>query len=367
MLTGQYPSSHGAVSKRYSLSEEKVTVTELLSSMGYETVGFYSALLLGPFYHLPQGFELYERHGREFGQKPRSIDRTKAVSGADVMARARDWLRNRTSTRPFFLFVHVYDPHFDYMSHAPYDVYFDPDNYQHLTPGPKPKKPSKYDPLSVPERNRRLSLYDGEIRFEDRCVHQLLNSLEEHDLLDETLIMIVSDHGEEFLDHGGQYHGQTLYEEVIHVPLIVRYPGVFDGGRIVSELVSLTDLFPTIAELLDVDVSEHVQGVPLQGVLSGQVERAGVIAENRRRYIAFRSPEWKVIFDRKTGEGRLFSLLEDPGERSDVAEQNRDIYELYLERIHEAAVGRFALDTGDEEVTLTPEREQELRALGYVD
>jgi arylsulfatase A-like enzyme len=148
--------------------------------------------------------------------------------------------------------------------------------------------------------------------------------------------------------------------------VILKLPGVFEGGAIVTDPVSLIDILPTIGRLLSLDVGERIQGVPLQDVCSGGAQRAGVVAELGRRYRTFRGLAWKLILDRKSGHAELYSLADDPGERRNLAEERPDIRAELLQALQDSRYDRYAPDS-----VATPELDagtvSELQALGYVD
>jgi arylsulfatase A-like enzyme len=364
LFTGQYPSIHGATGR--PLPEETLTLAEALRSAGYETAGFHSGVFLNRFYGFSQGFGVYERHGRGFD--PQSLDPKQVVSAPGVVARALRWLSNEWSGEPFFLFLHIFDPHADYLPHPPYDRYFQPEDYARLPVGPKrgpPARRGEQAPVSIEERNRLLIRYDAEIRFVDRRLQELANFLEGRGLLDETMLILVADHGEEFLDHGYGQHGRALYDETIRVPLIVRYPGLFEGGRIVADPVSLIDVFPTIAALLGLAVEEHVQGVAFQEVLAGSVVRPGVAAEHGRQ-VALRGRDWKMIYHLKTEVGELYSLLDDPGETVNLVREEPALYERCRRLLLEVTQDRLSPRSA-EPASIDEDTQRELRSLGYVD
>ncbi len=376
LMTGQYVGSHGVYTGHRRLSKDKITLAEVLAAAGYSTVGFYSTTFVSPGYGLSQGFREYERHGRDFDQEARRIweekfgvqEAPRCVSTAPGMtARVRRWLEEQWNGEPFLMFVHIFDPHWAYKPQPVYESYFggwDRSGIQEWT-----EPPPEDVPGDLSERLKRdlLDFYDSEIRSVDRNLQHLLAAFEEAGILDRTLVVLVADHGEEFLEHGNVEHSKTLYDESLRIPMILRFPGVFEGGRIVTEPVSLVDVFPTVQRLLALEEGGAVQGVALQDLLAGRAERRGVVAELRRRYVCFRESDWKLILDLKHGENELYSLREDPRELENLVSSRPEILRKLEQELADAQRGQYAGSDSGGVPELDAERQNELRALGYVE
>jgi hypothetical protein len=253
----------------------------------------------------------------------------------------RDALRwiDLNSDRPFFLFAHYFDPHEPYAPPPPYDTLYRGDYegrignsfvlHEHL-PGVVGTRFDDLRTLTAADWVRIVSLYDGEIAFTDVAIDSLLMGLRHRGLAEKTLILFLSDHGEEFFEHEAFGHGHALFDEVIKVPLIVSLPGRLPEGGRISRQVRLVDVMPTVFDLLDIDVESRCEGVSLAPLLegSGDVEmRQDVLLPPQ---VAFsegllRGPErksitsypWKLIYYLDTQEHRLFNLDEDPDEKTD--------------------------------------------------
>src|SRR5690606_36391817 len=149
--------------------------------------------------------------------------------------------------RPFFTFVHLWDVHYDYIPPEPYYSMYDP-NYSGALDGRRIAFEGFPLSASAADVRHLLSLYDGEIRYTDETIAHLLGALESHGLVENTLIVLTADHGEEFKEHGNKGHQKTLYQEIIHIPLILSAPNRLPEGLVVEEPVALSDVAPTIAE-----------------------------------------------------------------------------------------------------------------------
>jgi hypothetical protein len=179
------------------------------------------------------------------------------------------------------------------------------------------------------------ALYDGEITFTDKAVGELLDGLDERGLSENTLVVFVSDHGEEFYEHGGFEHGHTMYDELIRVPLIFSLSGEMSPGKRIGRQVRMMDVMPTILDYLGMNSSSHLEGVSLRPLISGEGEPADkpdVLLPHRFAYseAMLYGPEkkcmtafpWKVVYDMVSAETMVFNLEEDPAELSDLAASN---------------------------------------------
>jgi choline-sulfatase len=234
MFTGLYPPNHGArLNGDFVLGPEQVTLAEILQSAGYETAAFASSFVVNSRFGLNQGFDIYDetigvdRSGStvaELNQRP----------AGDVTRAAIQWLERRSPDRPFFAWVHYFDPHLPY--------------------SPPPAFAARY----------RGRLYDGEIAYMDSEIAKLLAALDGRGLRNKTLVIAVADHGEGLGDHGESTHDRLIYESVMRIPLILACPGLFSGPyRVEDAVVATIDIFPTVLELLGLRTARSVDGVSL--------------------------------------------------------------------------------------------------------
>jgi arylsulfatase A-like enzyme len=180
---------------------------------------------------------------------------------------ATQWLKKH-SRENFFLFLHYFDCHGDYIAPAPFNEKFDPgykgkENGQTIASWPA----DKIAHISVMDLAHLVALYDGGIAFTDEHVGKVLQLLQDLRLSEKTLVIVLSDHGEAFLEHGRFAHGNSLYEEALHVPLIMRLPGVIPAGKRVAGNVSHVDLMPTALGLLHLAGPSQIQGIDLSPVI----------------------------------------------------------------------------------------------------
>jgi arylsulfatase A-like enzyme len=233
--------------------------------------------------------------------------------------------------------------------------------------------------------------YDGSIRAMDVEMGRLLQSLRTLGLDDRTLIVFLSDHGEEFLEHGRMFHGQTVYGELTRVPLIMRWPGGLSGGRVVNEMVQSIDVMPTLLALGGIEAPEGVQGQSLSPLLSAEEatrtewRRRPAITEkavteggaapppHETESYAINDGQWKLVRNVLRADGtpefELYDAVQDPLDKTNVASAHGDVVERLAKALEGwKAMAEKAKLASDTEGTknLSPEQLQRLRSLGYV-
>ncbi|MDD5628925.1 MAG: sulfatase-like hydrolase/transferase, partial [Elusimicrobia bacterium] len=201
-----------------------------------------------------------------------------------------------------------------------------------------------------------LSQYDGEIRYVDDHIGALLDELRDLRLLDKTLIILTSDHGEEFMDHGDLFHGPHLYDEILHAPLVVRLPGAVPKGKVVDQVVRSIDVMPTILDILDLQPRITMQGTSLLPSLDQDIDleleayaqsrrdppfavtKAGrTIRRHLKEAAAVRTDGWKLISTHDLGTGayeyELYDLRKDPKESVNLAARRREVTEVLKQKL----------------------------------
>jgi arylsulfatase A-like enzyme len=362
LLTGRLPHQHGVRRDDLKLAPGTETLAVLLQRVGFDTAAIVNHLFLGTRYGLHRGFDFFRQvAGPE--QAPSSV--------AD---QALGWLGARAADDPdpFFLFLHFYDTHSDYRALERYESLF-ARPYDGPIDGSTEQLREVLDGerrLAPEDRQRLIDLYDASVRQLDAEVGRLLAGLEQRGWLDETLVVVTSDHGEEFLEHGGVLHARTHYEELLRIPLIWRGPGLPRGVR-VAEPVSLADVAPTLLARLGV-AGSAVAGRDLAPLWSGggRGEERFVVADGDRdnaepdRYQSIRGSRYKLIRERRSGTSRLYDLVRDPGEQRDLADREpgrRDDLARRLDAFLAEGAGEAtaAEPLGEDEL-------EQLRALGYL-
>jgi arylsulfatase A-like enzyme len=356
MLTGADPGRHGGVDMRHGFNRSVPTVPALLRAAGFATRAVTSHLYVSSVYGVDDGFEHLD-----FRQDRKATE--VADRGMDVLDRVGD--------RPFFLFLHLYDPHWhydppDWARRLFESAYAGPltGNWQDF---------SRRDRASVSDADlaHLLALYDGEIRYADTEVGRVLDHLAARGLDRSTLVVITSDHGEEFLDHGSWEHQKTLYEEVVRVPLALRGPGL--EPRRERAQVGLLDVAPTILSWAGVPAPPSVAGRSLLASLPEREaygETDQTVDGTHKLFLRGGAARWKAILSlssdgKETRGEEWYDLSSDPVERKSVPPAP-----TVADPIRRRALERWRADRGAggaaRPVCLSPEQQERLRALGYV-
>ena len=328
VFTSLYPTQTGLVSVGTTMRTTFPTLGSVLKENGYATGAIINAAVLKPEFGTARGFDYYYTTPR----KGRLADGTTR----DALA----WI-DSVPGEPFFLFAHYYDPHEPYAPPPPYDNFFEEDysgpigNTFVLHDHFPDVKGMNFGPLGVlsdADWNHIRTLYDGEIRFTDEAIGGLLEGLRERGMAENTLVVLLSDHGEEFFEHEGFGHGHELYGEVIRVPLILYLPDVLPRNVRVKRQVRLIDVMPTVLEVLGIENGEHMEGESLLALLGGGPGGApagGRMFDSGAAYTEgmLRGPDkksvtaspWKITYNVETMEEMLFNIDRDPGERENLA------------------------------------------------
>lgn len=365
--TSQYPDRHHSeVSFAARLPKSRLTLAEMLTAHGVHTAGFVANAVAGSGFGFDRGFSEFHEVFRDLGSR------------GDVFRQVLpEWLR-KNKDRRFFLYVHFREPHFPYDPEPPFDTRFGPD-------GPIPK-PARRDqawitdvnqgrrPLAAAEREHLGRLFDGNLAFADEEVGALVREIGATGLAEKTLVIVAADHGEGLFEHGWIGHNVQLFEESVHVPLVVRFPsGKGPRGQKIGALVDLLDLAPTIADVFGLrgqgGSREEFQGRSLLPVVAGAPGKPVVLSRtvwDRPRY-ALRDERYKFLYDTRTGESALYDVVADPRETKDLATAEPVRAAYYRESLHYwmKTLTRGAASSG-EEARLTPEQCANLKALGYV-
>jgi arylsulfatase A-like enzyme len=364
LFTGLYPGRHGLKNLDRLLPSSLPTLATLLGRAGWTTASVVNSTLLGPRFGLDRGF-------REFfyvEQVP-----AQRAPTARVVDQALEWAK-RYRDRKLFLFVHTSDVGSDYASLPKWERQFSRPYAGRADGTTAQLSAVLLGKLTLNDADARhlVDLYDAGIRQTDAEIGRLLEGLRASGLLEGSLILLTSDHGEEFLEHGGVLHGRTQFEEVVRVPLIVAGPGVGKGSR-VPVPVSLVDVMPTLLATLGVTAPEALDGEDLTPLFSGRaaprVEGRFLFGEadhnNQQLDItrAVRHGADKMHFDRATQRASLYDLDADPAELRDLAAQRPEVVRELRQHIDRFM--RIQPLVG-ETITLTPAEIEKLRSLGYI-
>jgi len=326
IFTSLYPARHGATHINASLLEDPVTLAEILTRQGYYCVGFCCNPRLTTEKGFAQGFELYDDYSVSVMLESTAFDgesfNINATRTNDLInAAAIRWLGNNVR-EPFFLFVHYYDNHWDYLPPPPYDSLFDP-NYDGPIDGTKiAREPLYSNPPPKRDIEHIVALYDGQVRQTDEDLGILLKHLHNTGLLQRSVVIIMGDHGEQFYEHGHTSH-HGVYEELIHIPLAISLPHVEPKHKVVDALVSQVDIMPTVLDYLAIESPQSTRGVSLLPLIEGRARsvRDFIFAEYTggavRDVFALRSRRYKYCH---TAQGDFgYDLFKDPQEKNKIS------------------------------------------------
>jgi len=317
MFTSMYPTQLGVTSNGKYVGFDKVTLPEILKENGYSTAAFVNYFVLGNRYGFTQGFDTaITREGH-----------------ADQPLRyALKWLREYKSEKPFFMFAHFFDPHTQYDPLPQFKKKFAVTDRKHPRGRGFIKLRSAFTPQVIKED---IDAYDAEIATADWAVGQLLEELNKLGILDSTMIVLVSDHGES-MDELSQRnyffdHGAFLYHHQLHVPFIVRLPkaaGTFPAN-VHQQPVSMIDIMPTILDMLEINNQGFSEGMSLLPILTGSGITRGPIFSESKRYkcvhdYSILDANWHLI-KLKKGGFELYDLITDPGEKNNLFKSRSDI------------------------------------------
>lgn len=348
ILTGKYPLEHGFRDNGlFVLGDRHETLAEVLSANGWATAGAIASFpLLGRF-GLSQGFDFYDDHITQVVENYSGERKDTGPSmffderpAGWVVDALEPWIEENHD-EPFFAWAHFFDPHHPHRPPAPYDQLFADD------------------------------LYRGEIAYADESLGQILAQLRRLEVLDRTLVVVTADHGEGNGEHNESTHSLLLYDTTLHVPLVIRVPGL-GGGKLVTERVGTVDIVPTILDLLGLDAPEGIQGRSLAPAIRGDeaIDTRPLYAETLSPRLAQQWGELRALIDGRFKyvfgpRPELFDLDADPRELDDLVAsepERADRMQRQLARF----LRENAADDVEQAVSLDEETRRRLMALGYI-
>jgi arylsulfatase A-like enzyme len=332
LFTGLVDSVHGCVDSDRRLHDDHYTLAERLKDTGYATVGFFSGPYLHPVFGLNQGFDGYvdcmfypQRGDRAAAASEAAVERD--ITSPKVLQEVQGWLTKNTF-RPFFMFVHMWDVHFDYIPPAPYDTMFDPDYTGDITGEQFLRNPDINKDMPKRDLEHLIALYDGEIAQTDEHLGRILETLKSLELLDSSIILLTADHGTAFFEHGKKGHRNELFDEVIRIPLIIRYPALIPAGARYDQQVRMIDVLPTVLDLLGMPppktMGQSLAPVFMGGATQRDEPAISELLTRKRKLRSFRRPDRKRIWYIAANAGAIYDLQADPGESTPV--QDRDAF-----------------------------------------
>ncbi len=337
MLTGTIPPYHGIHDNLdYQLDPANHTLAEMFKENGYTTGAVVSTFVLDRQFGLDQGFDTY------IDDLPEGKGSASERKAGDTTALANQWLEQH-GDEPFFLFIHYYDPH---------TVYEPPEPFA-----------SKF----------AHNLYAGEIAYTDYCIGQVIQTLKQLDLYDNTLLIVTGDHGELLGEHGEDTHAFFIYESAIRVPLIIHLPGQ-TACKSIEEFVGLIDIVPTVCRLTDMDIPAAVAGRDLSGYFkettATDMEMVPYYCESLyptkyggNSLLGILSKPWKYI---QTTRPELYDLANDPNEQDNLIDQQPHRARILQDGLKQILEQNVRKDQPDREFELDEAARRRLESLGYM-
>ncbi len=311
IFTGLDVRQHGAGRKNdqvYGMNPNTPFLPLLLNHSGYATCGIFNVYLLSEQFGFNKGFDSFSCNWMGSTEAENSVNQ------------AIDWIQNFNQNEPFFLALHVFDVHDPYDPPPPFDLLFSQNGSEGITDWPRLESGS----LDNPEfyKDHIINMYDGEIAWTDFQISRLLQFLRNSGLDENTVIIITSDHGEEFLEHNGFGHGKTMYQEVVHVPLIISGPG-FEKGLVDSSVRAHIDILPTILDMIGAENPADLSGYSLldHEIPHRTIPSSNVNSSYAPPVAAIRFGESKLIWNSASDESREFNLSTDPLELNPLSAQ----------------------------------------------
>ncbi len=376
LMTSLYPSTHRVLDKKKKLSGSMKTIAEVLKENGYLTAAFTAGFYVSKVFGFNRGFDLYKE---DYNAKRENAGQGWRLK--HVIKDAFSWLEEHSKEK-FFLFIQCYDNHEPFIAHTYLKEFEEScDNRLNFLNSHsdfiKHKDYTKYKAilnikgyfninifyrdiinknlihLTEADKNHMIALYDNEIKFVDHYFSKLIAGLERLKLMEKTILILWSDHGEELLERGKIQHGGSFYEELLRVPLVIYIPGYPGSGRN-KALAQSIDIAPTILDTLDIKPENNFRGIPL---LSADSPGNPFVIGQSTGVNSIRTGKYKLLYAKRKRKVKLYDLEKDPGERKNVAE------------FHPGIVKKLKKDLFDilNIVELDKTMIEKLETLGYTD
>jgi arylsulfatase A-like enzyme/thioredoxin-like negative regulator of GroEL len=345
IFTGTYPQFHTVTDFGHPLPSLLPSVPEILKKSGYHTAAFIGSLILDPKANMAPGFDrgfdyfdagFHQKHGPG-EDRYHSIERR----AGDVVAHAIAWM-NKNRQTPFFVWVHLYDPHAPYDPPAPFNTKF-------------------------------KDAYDGEIAYADASLGKLFNYLRQRGSYDRSLITVMSDHGESLGAHGESMHGIFLYDETIRVPLLFKLPGRLLAGRRVSSQVRLVDVAPTLLSMLSLPLPQTFQGESLVGRMKAAEKKSSDLPAYAETEYPHRAFGWSALRSMRTGKylfvraprRELYDQVRDATAEHNLTSDSPAVSDTLQSQLDEFRDKTASFHDDADKTALNSQQSENLAALGY--
>lgn len=374
IFTFVFPSVHGIANDGDILSSKFVTLAEVLRNQGYSTLAYMPNPHLKKKFNFDQGFGIYDDQILNI-RTPGLSKSERFETAKRINNRVLKWLED--NNRRFLIYIHYRDVHAPYVPPSPYDeLYYDsddPKNVRRITDEeysimyPEMRHEDDYNDL-----NYYLSQYDGEIRYVDDQIKHLLDAMKKLGVLDNTFLFLTADHGEHFLEHGNWTHGQTLYDEVIHIPLIIKFPENEMQGMRLDAPVHTFDISATILDLLELKPEINMQAKSLLPLVNREVDNVWeytfVESVDDPVKKCLRNGKWKFIQTFGISAEELYNLQEDPSESDNLILQEPELAQDLRKKLGALVKANEMLSKSHlvKREKLDEKTIEQLKSLGYI-
>jgi choline-sulfatase len=357
IFTASLPREHGISDVYERLDEKNITLAEILRNKGYTTRAITSNFIIAEKRGFEQGFGSSAFQGGESDEVPTAIK----------------WIE-RNKNRPFFLWIHIMEPHAPYNPMQPYNQLYLRDKLYDEENNQLPIVADEYGFHGVPkyiekegiqDESYYIAQYDGEINSADHNVGMLLDTLKDLRLLDKTLLIVTADHGEELGEHGYYFsHGATLYDTALRVPLIIKFPHAKANSAIIDVQVRTIDLMPTILDIVGIKENNRREGVSLAPLIFKKDRLILDALSYTRNKVSLRTRDWKLIASLGDEAYELYNLKKDPDELTNLADSETEQFQILKFKLNNYINTAFPVIKKAKE-PLDEATRNKLRSLGY--
>ncbi len=375
ILTGLYPETHGAKTDTAKLPKSATMVSEHLKKNGFKTGSFIANGYVSDAFGFDKGWDHYTNYIRE----------RKVTDAGKLVDDSLGWIDKNKGER-FFAYIHTIDPHVPYSAPGEWKEKFFKGKYEgKIRPQATGNQLAdiKTGKMELNKTDKRYleALYDGEIAYNDNEFGRLIKGLKDRGVYDNTLVIVLVDHGEEFWDHGSVGHGHSVYEELVHTPMLVRYPAQTARGRRLPHVISVADMAPTMVDVLGLPPMEGIEGYSFADTFDGNGKphpRVG-LSDFLFRKKSIRAGRYHWVTVGRNGE--LYDIEKDPTEQKNLIKSHmigraytRSLFGAFMGAKNKAAwwepgaaVKAVVKKHEADEAEVGDDLQKQLEALGYVD
>jgi len=368
LMTGLYPDVHYVLHRGVRLNANALTMAEVFQKAGYHTACFTAMGFASSAFGFRQGFDYFYESFKKVIHLPKA---------EDFLPTLLPWIEEHKSN-PFFLYVHFREPHSIIDPPPPFTDMFDKDYQGVVDLYENKEKMILSGKIEMTPRDlyHIIATYDASICYADSVIGKTIEKLKSLGIYDRTIIIVIADHGEALWEHGFFGHNVHLYEEISHIPFIIKLPtstGI--GGRKMEALVQTIDFFPTLVDILRLPTDNSIlQGKSLLPLMAGNINSVNDLLYSRTVWVkpryGVRDPVYKYIIFTRTGDEELYNLQDDPQERINLMGSSEIIDNYFKQQLsiwlHQQRVLREIIRGAGKAAEIDEATLKNLKALGYI-